>query len=330
MSSPTRTPGPVKDAAVPINSAATEEQENTAGKNDKNRSPGKVEEPSEPIIEPERQEPKPQSIVSLEMIESSPWKIVFWLLVATFFFWLLVELVLTVGEAFNYSSLMGGALAAITVVMLIAFGWAVKREISAFRSTDQLVDRDEQIGMAVAESDLYRLRDVMEPTLQNLRKSKPGLIKEFEDAASQRESTSDYLKQFENIVLTELDTEANEVIKRSVLIGSASVAVLPHPAFDAIAVLWRAKALTQKLGEIYGLAPTGLSSVRLIKHAITSAMIAGSVEMAGELLVARMSQDALDITFTNIFKSLGEGAAIAVRLHRLGKITQGFCRPTLP
>ena len=141
-----------------------------------------------------------------------------------------------------------------------------------------------------------------------------------------RENPHDYLKQFDNIVLTQLDQQVDSVIKASVLTGSVVVAVLPHPALDAVAVLWRAKILIFKIGQIYGLEPTGLSSLRLVKHAIVSAMLAAVTEKSGEVIIEQMALN----TFQKTFKPVTEGAVTAIRLYRLGKITQKVCRPILP
>ena len=142
-----------------------------------------------------------------------------------------------------------------------------------------LSDRGAQIRLALASENLSLLRETLEPTLNNLRRRNSSLMTEFDDAAKKRETASDYLKQFDNIVLTRLDEEADAAIKRSAFSGGVMIAILPHPALDAAAALWRSTVLTRKIGQIYGLEPTGLSSLRLLKYSITTAIIAAGTSL---------------------------------------------------
>ena len=60
---------------------------------------------------------------------------------------------------------------------------------------------------------------------------------------------------------------------------------VPHPALDAAVALWRAATLVRNIGDIYGLEPTGLSSLRLLRHTITTAIIAVGADMATDAVV---------------------------------------------
>lgn len=337
MSNPIRIPGPVDDEAKPIDSSSPAEESTPKSPvaaelfhkstliNDSDRKPGPVDDPAEGITEAEKSNPEADEAVSLEVSQSSPWKAVFWMLALTVFCWLLYEVGLTVFNALQQSLWFGLPLALLTAVLLALFGRAVARELQALRGVDQLAMRDERMRQALASKDLCGLREILEPTLNNLRNRQPGLISEFDAAAAHRESPEDYLKLFDHIVLTQLDNEVDAVIKRSALTGSVSVAVLPHPALDAAVLLWRAKLLIQKVGEIYGLEPTGLSSLRLMKHAITSSILAAGIESSGEVMLTQMAQD----TFVKALKPLAEGGTAAIRLYRLGKMTRKVCRPSL-
>jgi putative membrane protein len=326
MSSPIRTPGRVDEDALPIGPSSQDDSkaaQNVASRSEKARKPGKVTAAAKPITETQESAAEPDESAALDEPKTSPWTTVFWLLTLTFSGWLLYEMTSAVMGAFEQFFWFGVALASAFIVLLLVFGRAIYFEVLAWRRADVLADRQSKITKAVSSNNLYMLREALAPTLSALRKRQPELVVEFESAAKARDIAADYLKQFDNIVLTQLDKQAEAVIRRSVLVGSATVAILPHPALDAIAVLWRAKILVQKLGVIYGLAPTGLSSIRLARHAITSAVMAGSAEKLGQVLSTQMTQD----VFVKSLKPLGESALTATRLYRLGKLTQKACRP---
>jgi len=112
-------------------------------------------------------------------------------------------------------------------------------------------------------------------------------------------------------------------IRSTALSGGVLIAIIPHPAFDAVAVLWRATALIRNIGEIYGLKPTGLSSIRLLKHSISTAIIAAGTEVAAGLILEQMGTDVA----SKMFSSVTGGAVTVARLYRLGNLTQNLCRP---
>lgn len=321
-----RSPGPVEAEARPINGLANMEESTKHEQISKpeTRTPGKVNAPTEPVGEVEGLAGEDGASVLPELTESSPWKVFFVLLVITFLIWLLSEIAVSLVSAYREQVVWIWAPMAIASAALIAaFAWGVRREYRALRSVDALAERAKKVKSMIESNDLIGLQQVLEPTLTNLRRRYPGILREFEAAASERESSKDYISQFDNIVLTELDKEAKKVIKSCVLTGSMAVAVSPHPALDSFFVLWRAKVLIRSVGEIYGLQPTGFSAYRLVKHAATSAMIAAAMEQSGEIVLTHAAENIA----LKAFKPVAEGATTAVRLYRLGKITQQVCRP---
>ena len=105
------------------------------------------------------------------------------------------------------------------------------------------------------------------------------------------------------------------------------VAIVPHPALDAAVALWRATALIRKIGKIYGLEPTGLSSLRLLKHSIATAIIAAGTDVAVDLAAEQVGLEMADQVSSNLGKGAAGGVVTAWRLYRLGNYAQKLCRP---
>ena len=332
MSDPTRIPGRIDEEASSIDRPTSltgdvpqRTEDALGGKvnlSHENREPGPVEEPSEPISDDQANNPTVGKLTK-ESVERGPWALVFWVLSINVFIWLAYEAVLTILGAWGRSNWFGLLLTILAFILLVVLGRAGRREYEAFKAVDTLALRRERIRIAILSNNLTEIRDALEPTLNNLRQRHYARIAEFEAAAMDRETVSDYVKQFENFVLQHLDEEANSAIRSTALSGGVLVAIIPHPAFDAVAVLWRATTLIRNIGEIYGLKPTGLSSLRLLKHSISTAIIAAGTEVAAGLMLEQMGTDVA----SKMFSSVSGGAVTVARLYRLGNLTQKLCRP---
>jgi uncharacterized membrane protein YcjF (UPF0283 family) len=332
VSDPTRTSGRIDEEAIPADGSASpfdsqylsaeDKSGSAASKRVEERKPGPVEDPTEPMPD-EQVIAQPFETTGPGLVKRSPWRAVFWVLSINIFIWLFYEAVSGILGAWRQSIWLGLPLAILACVLVVVLVRAGRREYKALKVADALAERRNRMRDALATNNLTVLRDTLEPTLKNLRRRHPGLMTEFEEAAKYRETASEYLKQFENIVLTHLDQEVSTAINHSAIGGGVVVALIPHPAFDAAVALWRATALVRKIGEIYGLEPTGLSSVRLLKHSIATAIIAASAGIAADLLLEQVTTGVVEKTL-----SMGTEALVtAKRLYSLGNLTQKLCRP---
>jgi len=316
-----RIPGAVEEGADPIGKPVFSASSRSAV-DEPIRDPGPVTEPAEPVSEPA---PGPATDAEFPrvFIESSPWKIVFLLVVSAGAIWLLAETAISLYAVYSYSVYLGIPLIGLAVLVIGATGWAGRREYRALKCIDRLEERDEKIRAALETNDLKSFSRTLEPVLANIQKRQPGLVGDYRAATESSESVKDSLSQFENIVLGQLDTEVDSLIKHSVMIGGAAVTVIPHPALDAVFILWRGQMLVRKIGIIYGLEATGLSSWRLLKHVIVSAFVAATVEEFGGLALEQITHQA----FAKALNPVAEGSVTALRLYRLGKLAQRACRP---
>jgi uncharacterized membrane protein YcjF (UPF0283 family) len=321
MSERNRIPGAVDEKADPIGKPVFTASPGSAV-DEPIRDPGPVAEPAEPVAESAPGQSTDAEVPRV-FIESSPWKIVFLLVVSAGTIWLLAEAAIALHAVYNHSVYLGIPAIAFALLVLGATGWAVRREYRAVKSVDRLEERDQKIRAALETNDLKSFSRTLDPVLANIHKRQPGLVSDYRAATENSESVRDSLNQLENIVLARLDTEVNALIRHSVMIGGAAVTVIPHPALDAIFILWRGQSMVRKIGIIYGLEATGLSSWRLLKHVIISAFLAASVEEFGGIALEQITHQA----FAKALNPVAEGSVSALRLYRLGKLAQRACRP---
>jgi putative membrane protein len=318
VSTESRRPGPVTEAAHPVDK---EPLEPWARKDASAHHAGKVEQSASPIIE--------EDVITLSSPAHKKWPERPWLMT------LLALLVLMIAAlGWWWGSILVDIwvtlpLIAVPLVMLsVSFAWilgrAVLLEYRAARRIDRLEERQREVHSALETGDLCTLKVSLAPTLAALHKSRPALIREFEAAANGKDNVRDYANLLHNLVLTPLDEQARGLITRASLTTGAAVAISPHPGLDALVILWRASALVRDIGDVYGLAPTGLSSIRLLKHVLANAVLAAGLDLLGDVIVDEFGRGTLNAT---VGKAAGEAAVMSRRTYRLGKLTQSLCRP---
>jgi len=326
MNEQIRNPGRIDEDAAPIDAANGDLARSRSGTDSANRKPEVVEGPSE-LIDDESLNVQSEEVVTPEPRGHSLWGFVFWLFSINVFIWMSYEAGLAIAGAWRQSVSIGLFLGGLACMFLAVLFVAGRREYKAMKAVDMLAERGAQMRMAMMSENLPLLRETLEPTLKNLRKRYSTLMEEFEDAAKARETASDYMEQFNNILMPHLDEEANAAIKRSALSGGVMIAFLPHPSLDAAAALWRSTVLARKIGQIYGLEPTGLSSLRLLKYSITTAIVAAGTSFALDLMVEEAVKDGVSSAVKVVGKGSAEGVVTGLRLYRLGNITKKMCRP---
>lgn len=82
---------------------------------------------------------------------------------------------------------------------------------------------------------------------------------------------------------------------------------------------------------MYGIKPSGLSSLRLFRHILSSAVLAAGAEVASEVIADSLAENATEgageILFGSLFSKVGEGAVTVWRIYRLGRIVRLIIRP---
>ncbi|MFW6342769.1 MAG: DUF697 domain-containing protein [Halothiobacillaceae bacterium] len=219
--------------------------------------------------------------------------------------------------------LLASILASIGGIAVLLFGIALIIEYRAGRRLDGVHARRERIGQALERDDPVDLEKQLQPVLLRLESQFPAAVHEYRAATREAHHAADRLRLFDNIVLGEVDRAVDRVIDRTALTVGAAVAIVPHPALDATIVLWRALVMVRRIASCYGLGPTHLSSLALLRHAIVSAIMAAGMETAGDLIAEEVGRGVL----ASGGQRLAQTAVTASRLRRLGKMTRQICRP---
>lgn len=211
------------------------------------------------------------------------------------------------------------ASAALAVAILI---WLL-REWYAWRRVDALEVRRRTLVTALADNNRSIFLREIEPLLHVWQYSHPDAVRQYRAALPQTDTMEDCVRLFHNLLLNPIDREARELIHKHSLATATGVLLVPHPALDAVFVLWRATALTRAIGELYGAQPTGLAAFRLFVHSLASAIIVFGVDTANDLLFNTLGRGLLETAG----KRTAESGVALFRLRKLAQVTQTLCRP---
>lgn len=284
------------------------------------RQPGRIEEATVALAE---QAPSTVERPSKKSA-TSVWARAGWMLLFTAAVWLLVSTGLSLWQLWQDFWWLALGLGGLSTAVLVFLVRAVHVEWQASKRLDAVAARQQQIGAALEHEDLLAFNQCLKPLLSELQQQYPERVQAYRDALVDRETVASRIQLAENTWLAELDKEAARLIKQEALTVGGGVALLPHPFFDALLVLWRSQRLIRRLGEVYGLRPTGLSSWKLLKMTLINTLIASSMETATELAAEQLGYGVAE---SAVGKGAVQGAVMAQRMRRLGRQAQRLCRP---
>jgi len=311
------TPGRVSEPAR----AVDEQPAERSGVHSSPRQPGRITADAHPIADTLAENP-PAS--PRQRWYQRPWRSSFYLLIMIILFSGLWQWVSILQQRWQDGAILIATLLSLFSLLLAGLVIiAIIRERRACARITRLATRRHQAQKALQADDLSALKAALQPTLETLAQKDPGLIKDFQAATQSETRAAGYARCFENLVLNTLDEQANAKINQATLTIGTLVAAVPHPALDALVVIWRALILIRDLGRIYGLAPTGLSALRLFRYALGSAVLAAGTHAAGEVVLDEFGRGVLN----SAGKKVSESAVSAARMRRLGKMTQNLIRP---
>jgi uncharacterized membrane protein YcjF (UPF0283 family) len=321
-------PGPVTERASPIDEMTSDPGPKAEHRDAESTrpSPGPVEESAIPLEPDSEIGPSTDPPNAAKESANAHWHYAFWILTASVGAWLGYRVAVELIALWQRGNLLALPFTLLALALLSVFVWALLREFKAKRRVETLNHYQTEIHLALEHDSLVEIKDALAPRLAAFEHRHSALIHEFHDAAITVDSARDYGDLFTNMILARLDDEADDVIKRNTVTVAAAVAIVPHPALDVFVILWKASTLIRDLGNIYGLELTTLSSMRLLKHALTSAILAVGADAIGDIALEQIGSGFL----AKVGKAGGQSAIIAVRIYRLGQMTKQLCRPRIP
>ncbi|MFC6669155.1 TIGR01620 family protein [Marinobacterium aestuariivivens] len=195
----------------------------------------------------------------------------------------------------------------------------------ARRSLDQLGrlrGRAEQLG---GRHTTGRSRALLEQ-LKGFYSAKPQapLLDRALETLPDYSDDSEILRHLEQHFLQPLDREAMKQISGYSAQTGLAVAVSPWAALDMLLALWRSLRMVDDIAQIYGVAPSWPSRLRLIRKILTQLTLVG----ASELAIDQMTEDLGSTALAGALSArAGQGLGAGILSARIGLAAMQVLRP---
>ncbi|HYE01238.1 MAG TPA: DUF697 domain-containing protein [Alphaproteobacteria bacterium] len=234
-----------------------------------------------------------------------------------------VELAGYVGGLADWSPALAALVAALAALAALAAGRAVLREALALRRLRSAERLRAAVAAAERDGDAGALRRALAPALERMRPAQRAAVQDFDRWTAELDDAAAIRREFERSVLRPVDAEADVIVRAHALRAGLGAAVSPHPALDALVVLWIGLRMVRRVAEAYGLRPSALSTARLMRHCLVGGGFAGMADMAADAAVDVLAGGVA----ARLAAAAGETAVSATRIYRLGRRAIALCRP---
>lgn len=228
-------------------------------------------------------------------------------------------------QAWQHNMLKAVFLILTSIVLLVLFTTLLWREVLLWRRlarNKQWQDDTKRINASVQFGEADALCQAVVKSLPDSTVI-ASATEMWQQARRDEHSDKEQLALFEQIVLAELDKQAQQRIYRAATDTSFAVAISPFALADMIMVLWRSSRLLRELAQLYGGAIGQLRSLVLLKQLFAALLWAGGSEIALD-----MAADVLSSELTaKLSLRAGQGLIAGLLVARIGNLAQQQLRP---
>ena len=235
-----------------------------------------------------------------------------------------------VESAFAYGPTLGWVVAGLVATAAVLLGAIATREargymrLGAFERLResgrrlQAEPRDHEAGRNFGE-ELERFLDYLE------RQAGPAMLTRVESLRERMDLADDpveWLDDSERVVLSPLDEEAWELIRREAVNVGLATAISPSGFVDAVIALWRNLRLIRRVADVYRVRAGTWGTLMIMRRALASVLVADLAQEATALLLGAGRSFA-----SLVGGPLAQGLANATMTVLVGMKAQEQCRP---
>ncbi|MGE0117850.1 MAG: TIGR01620 family protein [Dongiaceae bacterium] len=238
---------------------------------------------------------------------------------------IVIDAALWLDALFARSAWLGAAAAALfggVLVALVGFVGGEYRNLLRLRSAQAIREQGYRLSQA---SGRFEGRGFMNDLLRLTSGNPTGraLCEQYRDAIADTHDDREAMELFERIVLRPLDETAYAAVRRAARDTAIGASVSPVAGIDALIVLWRSLRMVREVAQVYGLRPTRLSVLALVRRMFVTATFAVTADVVGDVLGAHLGGRLAGL----VSGKLAEGVFAGVRTARLGLLAIEQCRP---
>ena len=225
----------------------------------------------------------------------------------------------------NRIPLLGYAVGAISIALLLVLTVVVLRELAAFSRLSRMDKLHKRAEEALAENSLPKAREVT-TRLTTLYANRPELDwarARFAERKDEQFDASALLDLAEAELLSPIDTAALAEVEAAARQVALVTALVPLALADVAAALTSNLRMIRRVAELYGGRSGTLGSWRLTRAVMTHLVATGAVAM-GDDMIGTLAGGGL---LSKLSRRFGEGVVNGALTARVGVAAIEVCRP---
>jgi len=224
------------------------------------------------------------------------------------FFWSCLGCIELVRDAFAASGFMGWS--TLLCLSLIVGGLCnlCFSELVGYFS----IRRVDRLARALAGADVLHARRLAKQWMHRIDVDS----EETESLQSVQE-----IRQQVALQLTLIDSKVDKLIAQESVLIAAFVGISPWPMIDGAIVAWRQLRMMRSVATYYGVRPSTIGTLRLLRRVLISVVLADVSEHATQWIASKVP------SMGGLIPAAGQSLAILVLTSRVGKACKVACRP---
>ncbi|ROR98015.1 putative membrane protein [Sinobacterium caligoides] len=236
--------------------------------------------------------------------------------------WELSELI-RAAASWHWAAALGvaGLLAAVVACTARSL-WSLRSNRQTLSDVDQLQAKSEAIHSG---SDLAQCQSFVD-ALQAFYRDKPqaALLQECLDEMPDYYNDREVMGYLEEAFLHPLDREAEQRVAKYCLQTGVAVAASPWASMDMLLALWRSLKMIEDVGQVYGVRPSKLNRLGLLKLVLKQITFVGATEV---LIDRALDELSIQSFAGKASGQIGQGMGAAIYCARIGLAAMTVSRP---
>jgi putative membrane protein len=225
------------------------------------------------------------------------------------FFWSILGCVELVRNAFDTSNFMGFATLSCFGLVLSGCGYLCFAELSGYFS----IRRVEHLARALQGENVASAKHQASRWFHELSLSD---VEEIQYAETMQE-----LRNIVEARVSIIDSKVDKQIAKESIVIAAFVGISPWPLVDGGIVAWRQLRLIRSVATMYGVRPSTIGTLRLLRRVLISVVLADVSQHATQWIASKVP------SMGGLIPSAGQSLAVLVLTSRVGKACKTACKP---
>jgi putative membrane protein len=205
-------------------------------------------------------------------------------------------------------------------LMLLIGSWLMRQWLSV-RAIRQR-QNDAAATLAVAHHDAKTMVSHCQDIARSIGAT-PEVIAQWQGTIEPHHSAEEVLVIFENELLKPVDKATHKLIYRWSSEAAAMVALSPYASLDMLLVLWRNSRMLKQIAAQYGLAPSMVAQLYLIRLVLLNIAFAGVSQVVTDLGLETLGTEFASRLSARVAQGISAGLFSA----RIGYKCLQLCRP---